>query len=152
MQEQIKQKPLAELREKGLQFKRELKLLLIDLGRTAERPQSLSSLYYLLIELVFSLNHECLRELLQLWVAECSPGKRSLHLGPTSSLALWFCWFSPMPHFPHLENAEMCALVISLFLRITLTQQPLCSDKTFLCLRFNHKFLQITYLNVLFYL
>ena len=64
MQEQIKQKPLAELREKGLQFKRELKLLLIDLGRTAERPQSLSSLYYLLIELVFSLNHECLRELL----------------------------------------------------------------------------------------
>ena len=46
MQEQIKQKPLAELREKGLQFKRELKLLLIDLGRTAERPQSLSSLIY----------------------------------------------------------------------------------------------------------
>lgn len=43
MQEQIKQKSLAELREKGLQFKRELKLLLIDLGR-AVRYLSLSAL------------------------------------------------------------------------------------------------------------
>jgi hypothetical protein len=39
---------LAELKEKGLQFKRELKLLLIDLGEVAET--SISQLYILFID------------------------------------------------------------------------------------------------------
>lgn len=65
----------------------------IDLGRTAERPQSLNSLYYLLIELASSLNHECFRELLQLWVTDWSPWKRSLCSGAISSSAMCFFLF-----------------------------------------------------------
>lgn len=87
-------------KKEGLQFKRELKLLLIDLGRTAERPQSLNPLYYLLIGLASSLNPECFSELHQLWVCRMQPGEKKSLLRSHcffSSVLSWF--FSSGLHF-----------------------------------------------------
>ena len=75
------------------------KSLLLDLGKAAEKPQSLNSPYYLLIGPLASLNHKRFTELQTLRAAECSPRRRCLGSRAVSSPAMWFWGFCSCSNF-----------------------------------------------------
>lgn len=81
-------------------IQREPKSLLLDLGKAAEKPQSLHSPYYLWIGPGFSLNHGCFTELHTLRATEHSPGRRCLGPRAISSPAMSFWGFCSCSSFP----------------------------------------------------